>query len=93
MKLDYLSTAVTACCILHNICEVHHDEFDEQWQDDVNDSSIPSSSGSTLPTLAQYISKSHSGNIHGGGNNLTKRDSDYILTGYIMPCLALPKGQ
>ena len=39
MKLDYLSTAVTACCILHNICEVYHDEFYEQWLDDVNKSS------------------------------------------------------
>ena len=36
MKLDYLPTAVTACGILHNICEVHDDEFDEQWMDDVN---------------------------------------------------------
>ena len=36
MKLDYLSTAVTVCCILHNICEVHHDEYDEQWLDVVN---------------------------------------------------------
>ena len=77
MKLDYLSIAVTACCILHNICEVYHDEFYEQWLDDVNKSSIPSSSESTLPTLAHHISKSDSGNIHGSGNNLTKCDSDY----------------
>ena len=52
MKLDYLCTAVTACCILHNICEEHHDEFDEQWLDDVDESSIPSSSGSTLPSTS-----------------------------------------
>ena len=76
-EVGLLSTAVTACCILHNICDLQHDEFDKQWLDDVNESSIPSNSGSTLPTLAHYNSKSDSGNIHGGGNNLTKRDSDY----------------
>ena len=48
-KLDYLCTAVTTCCILHNICEVHHDEFNDQWLDDVDEFSIPPSSGSTLP--------------------------------------------
>ena len=49
----------------------------QQWLDDMNESSIASSSGSTLPTFAHYFSKSESGNIHGDGNNLTKRDSDY----------------
>ena len=52
MKLDYLCTAVTVRCILHNICEVHHDEFDEQWLNVVDESSIPSSSGSTLPSTS-----------------------------------------
>ena len=51
-KLDYLRTAVTACCILHNICEVHLDEFNNQWLDDVDESSMPSSSGSTLPSAS-----------------------------------------
>ena len=30
MRLDYLCNAATAC-VLHNICEVHRDAFDEQW--------------------------------------------------------------
>ena len=29
---QYLVQVVAACCILHNICEVHNDGFDENWQ-------------------------------------------------------------
>ena len=28
----YLVQIVAACCILHNVCEVHHDGFDDNWQ-------------------------------------------------------------
>ena len=30
-----MSTVVTSCCILHNVCEVHKDGFDEEWLDEV----------------------------------------------------------
>ena len=56
MKLDYLCTAVIACCVLHNVCEVHHDEFDEQWLNDVDVSSMPSISGSALPSTSAATS-------------------------------------
>ena len=29
---------VAACCMLHNICEVHGDGFDEQWMEGVEES-------------------------------------------------------
>ena len=27
----FMSTTVSACCILHNVCEVHGDDFDDNW--------------------------------------------------------------
>ena len=30
MKIDKTCNAVTACCILHNICKIHGDEFNER---------------------------------------------------------------
>ena len=26
-----IPTVITACCVLHNICEVHRDEFNDAW--------------------------------------------------------------
>ena len=37
--VKFLPTLATACCVLHNICETHGDEFDEQWF--VSDESMP----------------------------------------------------
>lgn len=31
VRVDFMSTVVTSCCILHNLCEVYRDGFDEQW--------------------------------------------------------------
>ena len=28
---------ITACCILHNICKVHKDEFIDSWLDDISE--------------------------------------------------------
>ena len=38
-----MSTLVTTCCILHNLCEVHSDGFDEDWmcEDDEIDNMTP----------------------------------------------------
>lgn len=30
-NLHFVPTLVTACCVLHNLCEVHGDGFDEEW--------------------------------------------------------------
>ncbi|KAJ8418954.1 hypothetical protein AAFF_G00004530 [Aldrovandia affinis] len=35
-RLDLVPTMVLACCILHNMCEVHGDTFMEEWVDDVS---------------------------------------------------------
>jgi len=41
---------VAACCVLHNICEIHVEYFDEEWLEGVKDDSITVNS---IPTAAQ----------------------------------------
>ena len=48
MRIDKMCNAVTACCIQHNICDIHQDEFDEEWLEKVDKSSGPSSGVSSL---------------------------------------------
>ena len=31
MYIDNIPNVIAACCILHNICEVHQDSFDDDW--------------------------------------------------------------
>ena len=42
---------VTACCILHNICEVHGEDFNDDWLEGVE--SQVSSSGIAGPSQSQ----------------------------------------
>ena len=41
---------IVACCVLHNVCEVHKEEFNSAWLEDVE--SVPANEGSTQPTQA-----------------------------------------
>jgi len=34
IHIDNVPHVVTACCVLHNFCEVHEDSFDEEWLQD-----------------------------------------------------------
>ena len=47
-RIDKMCNAATACSIQHNICNIHQDEFDEEWLEKVEESSGPSSGGSSL---------------------------------------------
>ena len=31
MSVERVPTIITACCILHNMCEVHSDSFNNDW--------------------------------------------------------------
>ena len=68
VRIESMTTLVTACCILHNICEVHQDSIDDHLLDEeVQDSfttpatatanSNPSSATAfaTLHALCDYI--------------------------------------
>jgi len=36
MHINNVPNVVLACCILHNVCEIHDDEFNEEWLDDLD---------------------------------------------------------
>lgn len=31
MHIDNVPHIIVACCVLHNMCEIHHDSFNEEW--------------------------------------------------------------
>ena len=31
MDIDNIPHIITACCVLHNVCEVHGDSFNDEW--------------------------------------------------------------
>ena len=35
VNINYVPVLVTACCVLHNICEVHGESFSDNWLEDV----------------------------------------------------------
>ena len=36
MNVTNVPNIITACCILHNMCEIHSDTFNEQRLEDIN---------------------------------------------------------
>ena len=36
MNIENIPCVITACCILHNMCEVHGDSFNDLWLEDVD---------------------------------------------------------
>ena len=34
MDINNVPQVIAACCILHNLCEIHGDSFDEAWLED-----------------------------------------------------------
>ena len=40
MNVEFIDFIISACCILHNICEIHGDEFDESWLTQSTDSIV-----------------------------------------------------
>ncbi|XP_005999530.1 uncharacterized protein LOC102349566 [Latimeria chalumnae] len=40
-SLDLIPTMILACCILHNICEVHNDHFNEEWLEAIGQTEFP----------------------------------------------------
>jgi len=37
MLVENIPNVITAACVLHNICEVHHDHFNYSWLQDSNE--------------------------------------------------------
>ena len=58
MNVEFIAVIISASCILHNICEIHGDEFDESWITQSTDgifdqpeSAAPAGRGQTLTLL------------------------------------------
>ena len=47
MCIDNIPTIVTAACILHNVCEIHSETFNESWLQEVESSSAFPEPGSS----------------------------------------------
>ena len=43
MHIDNVPHILAACCVLHNVCEIHPDSFNEDWLEEVDLSSQPES--------------------------------------------------
>jgi hypothetical protein len=43
---------ITACCVLHNICEVHKDEFSDSWLEGISEVQVPHASTTNSMTSA-----------------------------------------
>jgi len=66
MNVQNIPNVITACCILHNICEIHGDYFNEMWTEGTDSLEQPSSAGTGAiatdsariirDTLVQYYS-------------------------------------
>lgn len=54
LHIDNVPNVITACCVLHNICEVHQDSFNNDWLLEVVDqpASVPSSSTQSSSSIA-----------------------------------------
>ena len=62
-NVNFLPTYVAACCVLHNICEIHNDSFNEEWTIQHHESDMPinpsntsSNSATTSATIREALS-------------------------------------
>ena len=60
MKIELMTTYFTACCIVHNVCEVHQDNFEDQWLDEEAQVSCSTlTPASNIPNSATAVSIHH----------------------------------
>ena len=57
MSIDNIPHVITAACVLHNICETHHEHFNDAWLQTEGEYTQPDSvaSGDTATGLPQDI--------------------------------------
>ena len=53
MEVSHVPQIVTACCILHNICEIHGNRFVDSWMDATTRLEQPTSTATPIVTSSQ----------------------------------------
>ncbi len=48
-RMDVVPTMILACCVLHNVCEVHGDGFEERWEEAVRHEESPQPADEVSP--------------------------------------------
>ena len=41
MQVENIPIVVVAACVLHNVCKVHNETFDDSWLASTNDDALP----------------------------------------------------
>ena len=54
MDVRFMPTLVFAHCILHNLCEVHGDDFDNDWQCE-DETSVNVANSSTVEVIRSVL--------------------------------------
>ena len=67
MSTDNIPNVIAACCVLHNICEIHGDAFNEEWLQDVNEDGSDSS-----------MHNDANGGSHGSDNDVRNTLMEYF---------------
>ena len=57
--MKYIPNLVTACCVLHNLCEMHGDHCEEDWV--VADLKLRTADPTTTPTGTSTVAMPYSG--------------------------------
>ena len=47
MNIDNVPHIISACCVLHNVCEVHQDSFNDEWLQELGTQLAQPDSGTT----------------------------------------------
>ena len=55
MSVSNIPNIIMACCVLHNICGIHRDAFNEIWLDDVHSDQPTSSTTAITSSAAEDI--------------------------------------
>ena len=53
VNIDDVPELVAACCVLHNICEIHGDEFNVEWMEGVERNGFSSTTAASVQTSQQ----------------------------------------
>ncbi|XP_077052889.1 uncharacterized protein LOC143748483 [Siphateles boraxobius] len=48
-RMDVVPTMIEACCVLHNVCELHGDAFDARWEEAVRSEESPQPADEVSP--------------------------------------------